>query len=89
MNFEKNNKQKYTFVYRVHEDPKEEKLIELKNYINQFGYKINTEEQHLSQSLNDLMEKIKENLKKVQLKSLLLNQCQKQNILLVKKNILV
>ena len=57
--FEKNNKQKYTFVYRVHEDPKEEKLIELKNYINQFGYKINTEEQHLSQSLNDLMEKIK------------------------------
>ena len=57
--FEKNNKQKYTFVYRIHEDPKEEKLIELKNYINQFGYKINTEEQYLSQSLNDLMEKIK------------------------------
>jgi|TARA_B110000263_G_scaffold244781_1_gene253309 ribonuclease R len=57
--FEKINKQKYTFVYRIHEDPKQEKLIELKNYIDQFGYKLNTEENNLSISLNKLMEKIK------------------------------
>jgi|TARA_B110000438_G_scaffold69048_1_gene69316 ribonuclease R len=57
--FEKTNKQKYTFVYRIHEDPKEEKLIELKNYIDQFGYQLNTEENNLSNSLNKLMEKIK------------------------------
>ncbi len=57
--FEKTNKQKYTFVYRIHEDPKQEKLIELKNYIDQFGYKLNTEENNLSISLNKLMEKIK------------------------------
>ena len=30
---------------------------ELKNYIAQFGYKINTEERTLSKSLNDLMKK--------------------------------
>ena len=57
--FEKKNKQQYTFVYRIHEDPKEEKLIELKNYIDQFGYQLNTEENNLSNSLNKLMEKIK------------------------------
>ena len=57
--FEKINKKKYTFVYRIHEDPKQEKIKELKNYIDQFGYKLNTEENNLSASLNKLMEKIK------------------------------
>ena len=56
---EKKNKKNYTFVYRIHEDPDKEKLIELKNFIKQFGYSINTESQGLSTSLNDLMKKIK------------------------------
>jgi len=56
---ETRDKNKYTFVYRIHEDPSLEKLIELKNYISQFGYTINTEEKNLSDSLNQLMQKIK------------------------------
>ena len=55
----KNKKKINPFVYRIHEEPKTDKLEELKNYIAQFGYKINTEERTLSKSLNDLMKKIK------------------------------
>jgi len=51
---------KNPFIYRIHEEPKTDKLEELKNYIAQFGYKINTEEKILSKSLNDLMRKIKD-----------------------------
>ena len=56
---EKKNHKNYTFVYRIHEDPDKEKLIELKNFIKQFGYSINTESQGLSTALNNLMKKIK------------------------------
>ena len=46
-------------VYRIHEDPEESKINELKNYIKQFGYTINTNEGNLSNSLNGLMKEIK------------------------------
>ncbi len=56
---QKIKKIKDPFVYRIHEKPKLEKLVELKNYIEQFGYNINTDETSLSNSLNNLMKKIK------------------------------
>ncbi|MEG0249450.1 MAG: ribonuclease R [Peptostreptococcus sp.] len=31
---------KFPFVYRVHEDPEEEKVQRLKNFINEYGYKM-------------------------------------------------
>ncbi len=34
-----------TFVYRVHDEPNDEKLASLQNIISKFGYKINTEKQ--------------------------------------------
>ena len=55
----KRNNKNYTFVYRIHEDPKKEKIVELQNFIKQFGYSINSNEKNLSNSLNDLMKKIK------------------------------
>ena len=56
---QKIKKIKDPFVFRIHEKPKAEKLVELKNYIKQFGYTINTDERSLSNSLNNLMKKIK------------------------------
>ena len=61
----KKKKKNYPFVYRIHEDPEESKIGELKNYISQFGYTINTNEGSLANSLNGLMKEIKGNLKKV------------------------
>ena len=46
-------------VYRIHEDPEQQKISELKNYIKQYGYSINSNEKNLAVSLNDLMKKIK------------------------------
>ncbi len=47
---------KNTFIYRVHDEPNEDKLASLQNIISKFGYKINTESKdNLSQSLNKLL----------------------------------
>lgn len=59
ISIEKKEKKLYPFIYRIHEDPEESKISELKNYIKQFGYTINTNEGSLSNSLNDLMKEIK------------------------------
>ncbi len=57
--YEKKYNKKFTFVYRIHEDPDKVKLIELQKYIKQFGYTINVNEQNLSSSINNLMKEIK------------------------------
>lgn len=57
--YEKQFMKKFTFVYRIHEDPDKIKLIELQKYIKQFGYSINVNEKNLSSSINDLMKEIK------------------------------
>ena len=57
--YEKKYNKRYTFVYRIHEDPDKAKLVELKKYIKQFGYSINVDEKKLSSSINDLMKEIK------------------------------
>ena len=59
ISIEKKENKPYPFVYRTHEDPEESKIGELKNYIKQFGYTINTNEGSLANSLNGLMKEIK------------------------------
>ncbi|QTE21351.1 ribonuclease R family protein [Polaribacter cellanae] len=45
-----------TFIYRVHDEPNEEKLASLENIIGKFGYKIDTTtKQSTSNSLNKLL----------------------------------
>ncbi|MBC7605699.1 MAG: ribonuclease R [Burkholderiales bacterium] len=49
-------KQKKTFVYRIHDEPNEDKLINLQNIISKFGYSINFKtKSDISKSLNTLL----------------------------------
>ncbi|PHK21594.1 ribonuclease R, partial [Nostoc linckia z15] len=52
-------KQDKTFVYRVHEEPDEDKLINLQTIISKFGYSINFKsKQSISKSLNNLLTEV-------------------------------
>ncbi|WP_224488142.1 ribonuclease R [Robertkochia flava] len=52
-------KQKKTFVYRVHDEPDEEKLMLLQGIIRRFGYSINMKSKKtISSSLNELLEDV-------------------------------
>ena len=52
-------KQKYTFVYRVHDTPKPEALASFAQFAARFGYKINTKsDKETAKSLNFLMEDV-------------------------------
>lgn len=59
INHEKKHSKSFPFVYRIHEDPEQQKISELKNYIKQYGYSINSNENNLAVSLNKLMKEIK------------------------------
>lgn len=49
-----------TFVYRIHDDPNEEKLIALNGIISRFGHKIDfKDKKSISASLNQLLEDVK------------------------------
>ena len=49
-------KQKKTFIYRIHDEPNEDKLINLQTVIAKFGYAINMKsKQDISKSLNKLL----------------------------------
>ncbi len=49
-----------TFVYRIHDEPNEEKLMALNGIISRFGYKINfKDKKSISASLNQLLEDVK------------------------------
>lgn len=49
-------KQKKTFVYRIHDEPDESKLMNLQTVISKFGYKINFKTKaDISKSLNNLL----------------------------------
>ena len=53
-------KPKKTFVYRVHDDPDEDKLIALNAIISRFGHKISfKDKKSISASLNQLLEDVK------------------------------
>ena len=52
-------KQKKTFVYRIHDEPNEDKLIAMATVIAKFGYKIDFRNKgDISKSLNALMEEV-------------------------------
>lgn len=52
-------KQKKTFVYRIHDDPDEEKLMLLQGVISRFGYKLDMKsKKSLTRSLNGLLESV-------------------------------
>lgn len=52
-------KPKKTFVYRVHDEPNDDKLAALQNIIRKFGYKLNFENRKTtSQSLNKLLKDV-------------------------------
>ena len=49
-------KQKKTFVYRIHDEPNEDKLFAMQALISKFGYKIDLrDKKYISKSLNQLM----------------------------------
>ena len=49
-------KQKKTFIYRIHDEPNEDKLFAMQALISKFGYKIDLRnKQDISKSLNQLM----------------------------------
>ena len=53
-------KTKKTFVYRVHDEPDEDKLIALNGIVSNFGHKINLKDKKsISASLNRLLEDVK------------------------------
>jgi len=52
-------KQKKTFIYRIHDEPNEDKLIAMQQVIAKFGYKIDFRNKgDISKSLNTLMEEV-------------------------------
>lgn len=49
-------KQKKTFIYRIHDEPNEDKLLNLQTVIAKFGYKLNLRsKKDISSSLNNLL----------------------------------
>ncbi|WP_366185735.1 ribonuclease R [Flavobacterium ovatum] len=48
-------KQKKTFIYRIHDEPNEDKLFAMQAVISKFGYKIDFKQGSISQALNKLM----------------------------------
>ena len=52
-------KQKKTFVYRIHDEPNEDKLFNLQALISKFGYKLDLRDsKNISKSLNQLMQEV-------------------------------
>ncbi|WP_088324182.1 ribonuclease R [Polaribacter tangerinus] len=65
--FKKGKATNKTFIYRVHDEPDDEKLASLQNIISKFGYKINTETkatttETLNKLLNDVHGKAEANM---------------------------
>ncbi len=51
---------KKTFIYRIHDEPDEEKLMALNNVISKFGHKVNLmDKKSISSSLNQLLHNVK------------------------------
>ncbi len=50
---------KKTFIYRIHDEPDEEKLMALNNVIAKFGHKVNLKDKNsISRSLNELLHNV-------------------------------
>ncbi len=52
-------KQKKTFVYRIHDEPNEDKLLGMQGVISKFGYSLNLKsKKDISKSLNNLLKNV-------------------------------
>ncbi len=51
-------KQKKTFIYRIHDEPNEDKLLAMQGIIAKFGHKLDFTNSSISQALNKLMEDV-------------------------------
>jgi ribonuclease R len=51
-------RQKKTFVYRIHDEPNEEKLLAMQELIKKFGYEVDFGSGSVAQVLNDLMKEV-------------------------------
>lgn len=51
-------KQKKTFIYRIHDEPNEDKLFAMQDLISKFGYKVNFKTGDVSKTLNQLMQDV-------------------------------
>ena len=48
-----------TFVYRIHDEPNQEKLLSLSNFVKKFGYDLKVNEGEVAHSINNLLHKAK------------------------------
>ena len=55
---QKKGAEKNTFVYRTHDFPDAQKVIDFAKFATQFGHKVNVEENSVSRSFNRLMDEI-------------------------------
>ena len=51
-------RQKKTFVYRIHDEPNEEKLMAMQELIKKFGYEVDFSSGSVAQVLNNLMKEV-------------------------------
>lgn len=56
-----NKKNPKNFVYRVHDKPDFEKLVNFKNFVKKLGLKFSIEEEKLAENLNNLLSEIQNN----------------------------
>jgi ribonuclease R len=54
----KNSKPK-TFVYRIHDEPNQEKLLSLSNFVKKFGYDLKLNDKEIANSINHLLKDVK------------------------------
>src|SRR5690606_38406802 len=49
-----------TFVYRIHDEPKPDRLMDLSNFVKQFGYQVDTKNRNgISRSINKMLSDVK------------------------------
>jgi len=48
-----------TFVYRIHDEPNQEKLLSLSNFVKKFGYELKTNDKEIANSINHLLNDVK------------------------------
>ena len=54
-----NKDSKKTYIYRTHDNPKEDKLADLKEFVEKFGYKIDlSTKESITSSLNELLKQV-------------------------------
>jgi len=51
-------RQKKTFVYRIHDEPNEDKLLAMQELIKKFGYEVDFNSGSVAQALNNLMKEV-------------------------------